>query len=158
MLLHPPFPSNHSFFPVKNPKNLPLPMLLCLKLPFCGLVGSASSMHSLRLDSLDLHQTHFSRVFIFPFTLFYFTYFSIILLLGLTLLFMDPYKLTSLFASDLEIGDGDSNSNESGDLGFSKWTQGIFGKSGMPYIPSNLFSHNCFFLVCLCVCFLFLYP
>ncbi|XP_004502180.1 uncharacterized protein [Cicer arietinum] len=31
--------------------------------------------------------------------------------------------------SDLEIGDGDSNSNESGDLGFSKWTQGIFGKS-----------------------------
>jgi hypothetical protein len=31
--------------------------------------------------------------------------------------------------SDLEISDGESN--ESGDLGFSKWTQSILGKPGM---------------------------
>ena len=40
---------------------------------------------------------------------------------------MGAYWLSLLPHSDLEIGD----SNESGDLGFSKWIQSILGKPGL---------------------------
>jgi hypothetical protein len=44
--------------------------------------------------------------------------------------------------SDLEISDGESN--ESGDLGFSKWTQSILGKPGMIYFMCNVRKLNLF--------------
>lgn len=99
-------------------------------------------MPSSRLDWLDLVKTRLSQVHVLylAFVLSDFVFEFSICIFGF---YLEDNLNASLFvnwlsAADLEI----DSSDESGDLGFSKWTQIILGKPGVPSVLTFLYSFS----------------